>query len=647
MAARQMKEWQILSHLASSTIRAAKERSVLTRSALAHPTLAQTVLWADTVSRSHANTNPSQPREWLRKIAREAAERAYESLPHGPSLSSATMWYSRIKNNDVEIVRPGEWNAFLNSIYHAALSPASTLEELDRWSKELAAGLIEDQRSIDTLKQRLNEILAQQKGNLTNTQSRVGKLLLMAPNEHVVAVGVVGAIELNDFNTLVSDDSVIPLVDVRGTASFLRWGRSGGRAAEFVRTVSDQRLIVSGRDYPVGPRIFLQVLVQASDSESAGNKALRVVQRLLDAYHAAHPTAILSLYSLVAIAQVDCKRGNLTILNREERKWDSINLNGVRPLEPLLPALRVNSMVRAAPATVTRASFSWVALEAAGIKASDTKQCGKALALLELRQLFFTSYRSFVRHSPASTRVQNDLSRYAEILSRRSRRLRKQGGTGNHAQRLELAALRLDTAALFHRRLSALHKQLADRTRTLIDQIGVAEGGVSYGDPSFATLGAFSSWGLFLREWRTGIDSDRAAVLHEITAGMLPTHTSELRVLGDVAGRPDLLQKRLQDRADHFNAQLAGLYSARNLHLHNGVHDVPGEVGLAQLGQSIVDAMLEIWTLWLGQNIAMSPRDAVLELSSRFDSVQSALGVGRLIEDLKPDGIAAPDWVLP
>lgn len=620
---------------------------MLTRSALAHPTLAQTVLWADTVSRSHANTNPPQPRAWLRKIAREAAERAYESLPNSPNLSSVSTWYSRLKNNQTEIVRPGEWNAFLNSVYHAAISPASTPEDLDRWSHELASGLIEDQRSIGTLKRKLNEILAQQPGNLTRTQSRVEKLLLMAPNEHVVAVGVVGAVELNDFSTLVNDGSVVPLVDARGTASFLRWGKSGGRVADFVRTASDQRLIISGRDYSVGPRIFLQVLVQASDSESAGNRALRVVQRLLDAYHAAHPTAILSLYSLVAIAQAGCRKGALTILNRDERKWDSINLNGVKPLEPLLPALRVNSMVRAAPATVTRASFSWVALEAAGIKARDTKECGKALALLELRQLFFTSYRTFVRHSSASTRVQNDLSRCAGTLSRRSRRLRKQGGTGKHAQRLELAALRLDTAALFRMRLSALHKQLADRTRTLIDQIGVAEGGVRYGDPSFATLGTFSSWGLALREWRTGISSDRAAALHEITAGMLPAYTSELRVLGDVAGHPDLLKTRLQDRADHFNAQLAGLYSARNLHLHNGVHDVPGEVGLAHLGQSIVDAMLEIWTLWLGQNNATLPRDAVLELANRFDSVQSALGVGRLIEDLKPEGIAAPGWVLP
>ncbi|MGK7222793.1 hypothetical protein ACSNO4_08355 [Kocuria flava] len=638
-------KWQVLNHLAASTIRAARERSVLTKSALAHPTLAQTALWADTVSRSHHET--TQPRDWLCIAAREAAKDAYDSLPGNSTLSAACDWYLRLNNGESEVVKPGEWESFLRSVCMRAITATSSPGDLDRWSRELASGLIEDQRSIDTLNQKLKGILGQQKQTLTNAQHQVQRLLVTAPVDHIVAVGVLGALELKDFQTLVSDGSVSLLTDALSEASFQGWGKAGGRVAEFVRTASNQRLLLAKRNYLVGPRIFLQVLVKAPDPESAGNKALRLVQRILDSYHAAHPTALLSLYSLVAIAEIGSRKDSFTLLDRDERKWDSINLIGFQPLEPLTSALRVNSMIRTAPATVTRASFSWVAFEAAGIKPQEIDFCAKALALLELRQLFFSSYRDFVRHSAASTRSRNDQVRLAENLKYRSRRLRRHRASGQLAEQLNLAALHIDTAALFRRRLSVLHKHQADRVRFLIDQFGVADGGVSYGNPSFATLGDFSGWSVALREWQTGVQSIRGAALDEIAAGILPEHTAELRLLGDLATQPSLLRTRLERRADYFGAQLRALYSARNLHLHNGVHDVPGEVGLAQLGQSMVDAMLEIWSLWLTSNPTMKPLEVARKLATRFDSVNLELDSGRLVENLDAGMIAAPGWSLP
>ncbi|WP_426007205.1 hypothetical protein ACPFL9_09185 [Paenarthrobacter sp. NyZ202] len=645
MATNPLAEWRSLGYTTESTIRAAQEKAVLTRSALAHPTLAASVLWADTISRSHADSG--QPYGWLRDSAREAAKNAYERLPRASSFASAFNWYSRIINDETRVVLQGEWHAYLRSVYAESISQAATPQEVDRWSRELAAGLIEDQRELDTLGQRLNELLAQNWKDLKRCQDRVADLLVAGPIEHVVAVGVVGALTLDDFRVLVQDDSVVPLMDGRGMASFRRWGNAGGKAADFIRSVSQQRFSIAGREYLPGPQIFLEVLVEAPDAQSALSKASRLLHTLLDSYHAAHPTALLSLYPLAGVAARGSKRGGFTVLDGSARRTETIGLVGMQPIESLTQALRVNSMIRTAPATVTRASFSWVALEAAGIKKSNIKACGKALALLELRQLFFTSYRTFVRYSPTSTRAEKVEVRLSEALSRRARRLRRNANSGPHSAGLQLSAMRLDTAALLRTRLASLHKARALRMRSLIDGVGVSEGGVGYGDPSFATLGSFSTWGAALREWRAGALSANAQALEEISNGMLPEHCAELRVLGDLAGSADLLRERLTTQAAHYASRLEALYSARNLHLHNGIHDVPGEVGLAQLGQSMVDAMLEIWSLWLPHNSQMQPREAVSALAGRFDAVVSELTSGRLLEDLDAGSIAAPGWVLP
>ncbi|MEG9247161.1 hypothetical protein V6S67_03610 [Arthrobacter sp. Soc17.1.1.1] len=638
-------EWRALNHLVISTIRAARERSVLTRSALAHPTLAQTVLWADTVSRSHDKT--AQPRPWLRNAARDAAKEAYESLPGSSALSAAPDWYSRLSNNEVEIVQPGEWNLFLQSVCAESINTAVHPEHLDRWSKELAIGLIEDQRSINGLHQRMKEIISQKKVSLLSAQSQIEKLLTPATVEHIVAVGILGASELIDFETLIVDKSVTLLSDASREVGFELWGKAGERVADFVRTASRQRLLFANRDHLIGPRIFLQVLVTASDSESAGNKALRIVQRILDAYHAAHPTALLSLYSLVGTAERQSKKNSFALLDRDERKGDSINLVGFQPIEKLTSTLRVNSMIRTAPATVTRASFSWVALDAAGIEKDDIDACGKALTLLELRQLFFISYRDFIRYSAASTRTHNDQVRLAETLKKRARRLRRHGAAGQLADQLNLSSLHLDAAALFHKRLSVLCKNQADRTRFLLNQVQVSEGSVTYGNSSFATLGDFSAWSMTLRESKTNSNSTKGAAFSEIAAEIFHEYTTELRVLTDLAVHPHLLKNRLEHRTKYFSAQLKSLYSARNMHLHNGVHDVAGEVGLAQLGQSLVDAMLEIWSIWLASSTTMRPIDVVNDLASRFDLVVAETSSGRLLEDLNPGMIAAPNWVLP
>jgi len=301
-------------------------------------------------------------------------------------------------------------------------------------------------------------------------------------------------------------------------------------------------------------------------------------------------------------------------------------------------------MARTTQASATRASFSWVALESAGISPNDFEMCGQALALLELRQCFFSSYRTFVIFSAASKRQQNADTRESNKLLRRSSRLRRQIRDNEHKSRLEMACLRLETAALFYRHLSSRHKVLSARSRTLTEGLGVSEGLVDYGSPSFATLGSFERWGRALRLWQSNFASPESDALAEATQVMLPEHVSELRAVGRLMADPSQTVAHLENHATYFASQIAGLYAARNLHLHGGLHEIPGEVGLALAGQSLTDSMLEIWAIWLTEDETYTPQKATSQLNSRFAQIIAALQAGQLVESLDPGAIAAPVW---
>jgi hypothetical protein len=172
----------------------------------------------------------------------------------------------------------------------------------------------------------------------------------------------------------------------------------------------------------------------------------------------------------------------------------------------------------------------------------------------------------------------------------------------------------------------------------------VSDGGVSYGEPSFATLGDFSKWGRLLREWQSQIDTPQTTVFRQIIEGMLPEDVADIEILSALLVDGIEAQRYLQDHAEFYAAQIAALYAARNLHLHNGVHDVPGEVCLSFTGQLVVDAIVEIWALWLSATGGPTPRETITLLSDRFEKVSKLLAAGKPMEGLNPGSLAAPSW---
>lgn len=630
-----------LRELASIVLGAARERSLLTQSALGQRTLAQTILWADTVSRSHVATG--QPSAKLRNYARNSATEAYSDLPDALSFASASSWHARLANDESDIVRGKEWSDYLASVFERAAARPRSSASVRRWGLELAAGLIEEERSIDDLARDLGRVGTNAAPSGDTPLDRVRSLMLPAASIHLVVVGVLGATELSDVET-VAGGLAVSLADVHRTPSYRDWGRSGGKAAEFVRLASNHGLWMSGRDQLPGPRVFLQVRVTSPDSASAGTRAISVTQRVLDIYHAAHPTAMLAIFPVVGVAREGDSRGRFTIHNRDDRKWRSIALLGSNVHQALAPASRVNSLARVTPKTVTRASFSWVAIEAAGATAADFDSCGKALALLELRQRFFSAYRTFVRFSTASSSAHNARARHADILARRAHRLRRQGVGGEHLNRLSLAAVRLDTSAVFNRRLAILYQREANDARDLVNRVGVAEGGVAYGDRKFGTLGDFSAWARILREWKMGIEAAEPAAIRAIVKRMAPENGGELDSVAGVSASAHSALIELEAKAAFYAAQVAALYAARNLHLHDGLHDVPGEVSLANAGPTIVDSLLEIWGIWLDPPTNKNPATALTMLSQRYSVLTARLASGVLIEELDVGSLASPMW---
>ena len=630
---------QNVAHLASAAIRTATERNVLATSVLGHVTLSQTILWADAVRRSAHATQ--QPHSWLVNAAVNAATAAYESLPDKDKFDLAREWAERLAENTPEIVHPGEWREYLDTIHRHACTSVASEADRNRWAMELAAGLIEDRVDTSAISREVGRVSSQLSGDPVELSKEY-----LRPNRKsfITIVPIIGAREMVGLDRLSDVGDIRVLPEAGRNHNYTRWGAAGGTASEFIKSVSQQSFVFRSAELLHAPRLFLEIETEATDLHAAAEKALSRTQLILDNFHAAHPTIELSVYGVVGTSPI---RGNKNVFDIKCVKRSSterLTLLGVHSSAALAPTKRINSLARSSSPTVTRAAFSWVAIEAAGINKNYIDACARLLTLLEARQLFFTSYRNTVSFANASSDGENRARTRQRVLNRRARKLENHSSRAKNPDSLRMRAARLSVASTLEGRVANMERDFAKRGRDLLESLGVGKTAAPYGDPSFATLGNFDRWARTVRLWAEKAGHPEAAALTELSGRMAPADRMQLLHLSFLVSTPERATAWLESQRSHFHAQLCALYAARNLHLHNGAHDLPGETLLAHSGQAMTDALIEVWTFWSNADGTRTPLEVVDSLSRRYDSLADALHQGRYLEDCSMKDVMSSSW---
>ena len=622
------------------------DASMLAESTFGESSVSVSAQWADTISRSHRETG--QPHLSRVRAARVNALSSIASLRVVGQIPTIERWASRLSESTPgPVVHEGEFERFLREVYCLAVEGNGlTARDLRRLAVEIAAALLEEGRSVESLRHSLMSIVADETYDAVESADAVKGILFQPMNPYIVAIGVRGAQDLTEFDRLAEGRARL-LRSATIQSRLSEWGRSGGIAAEYIRASmrASARVKNVAVDDPV--MVCVQVRVSARDFSSAAREARKVVARLLDRYTAAFYGANLEIAPSAGVAKLVGPRSEFRVQRFSPPPARSIRADLEPPRSPLRESLRAAAIARRMIDPLTRASFGWIAIETAGFKVSDADRLGKVLALQDLGQRFIIAYRDIQRGvGEISARARGHQSR-----SERYRRKAAQLGRSHPADpavRARVGRLRDEATQLSeqHSTDSARFGRLAESAVARINQLGVSKDGAQFGDNAFSDVVDFGRWQFLLRTVATigdcNLQDGSVSALRELLKDVpLWAGESVLRA-AESAESPVSLVSALEDRARFYRGLIDGLYSARNVHLHEGLNDLSGELALSSGGLLVVDTLTELWLYWQRMGTVASPEEIVGIIAARFDDIVRAVDLDLDSVDLRmltsPDG---------
>jgi hypothetical protein len=476
--------------------------------------------------------------------------------------------------------------------------------------------------------------------------SLVAGSLLPRDRPHVALLGVSGTKELTG---LRSGNAGVHLRQVYADQrhQFRGWGQAADRAQRFARGLA-AGTVNTGEMRPrsTAPHTLVSVWLDAADTHAALAKARVALSESLDQYVAAHPAARLAIEPTAAVADPashasfrieDARGAPMGELTPLQVPWPPI----------LLIALRMANLMRASTAPATRAALCWVTLESAGLQSgpSSSEHLGKALALAALRQLHIRAYRQLVADCGANSDRRRRYERRARHLRSRARRLLTVSPTVANSADLHTEGMRWSAVSVLYERLAVLAHEDADRKRILLRDLGVSAANPGDAAPT-ARIDAFGQWATLLRMRKSATPvtpADKA--FRDIVAGLKPHECTLLDQMSMVNANPSAAVELLTTQSAWIDTLIRNLYVCRNLHLHSGVHDLDGSIGLATAGTMIVDATFEIWAAWYAAGFTLTPHEVLRRLADRFDECTRRLRAGTGLDDLDLAQLTGPNWI--
>lgn len=589
------------------------QTNLLAESAIGGSNATLTSLWASSISNSHILTG--QPFRVRVTPARQNAVSSISRVPSWEKIPTFAMWRSRLSDDDFSrVAEDTELPGLLREIYHLALTcEEPSVDELSKLAREIAAILIEREQWGNAFGSSLKQLLSDERDEPNSATEKIDDLIVGRISPYLVIVGVGGTRSIEGISSftggrirVIRDEDTDPV--------FPDWGPSGTRAKEFVTFLCQQRPAYMNYETHPPIAICLEVRVDSVGVEAAAEEARRVVLRLIDSISAAHPTTRVQLSDVAAVGRMDSISFNVHSYSPSISR--SVRVPTSAPPSPLKESMRAASLIRRLDDPLTRAAFSWISLETAGLKPSDFQSCGKALALYSIRQQAIVAYRQLVRGVGNYSSMANHYRARSETLLRRSRRLEKFSPSKSSDQ-IHVHNLKLKySAGAKKAKLEAQKSEARLQSATeAIDKIEVCEPGLAFGDKRFGAIVDMPRW-----QHQLSI-ADGPSLLSDLFE-LLPAWASEsARRIGELLGSEVARQEWLESTYDYYSRLLDGVYSARNVHLHNGLSDVPGSVLLGVASELVSDAILEVCLYWHSQGGEDTPRDIILQLAERFDSI--------------------------
>lgn len=584
--------------------------SLLAEAAVGNCSATLASLWASSISKSHLDTG--QPFMVRLTPARANALAAISTVPRWREIPILVSWHHRLSSSQNSIVaEKDDIGMLFKQIYDIALQcQEPKVGEIKKWAQELAVILVEQERSGRSFNTTLRHLLAEERHAPGSAVARIDSFFRRQPEAYLVVVGLTGARVIEGLESLTGGKIRI-LKDDETFPSFAPWGGSGGYAKPFVEFLCQSAQ--EYKSYPLHPsvHICLEVSVEAVGVEAAAEEARRTVLRLIDMLSAVHPTAHLRMSGIVGVGAPH--RDSFEIHQFDTHKAATIRVGNKFPQNPLKASIRAAALVRRFEDPLTRAAFSWIALETAGFKIDDVGNCGRALALLRLRQEAIVAHRHIVRGVGDISGLTLRHKKEANLARARSRQLRKQSPTlpedrARITELIEMQDKRAYDADEAFERCSHRLQQATD----LVNQLCVSPPGYDFGSKGFGRIVDMTSWQRQLAEMKAG------EALPQIIS-ILPTWAiGSAQHAHEVLSNDQRLRDWLNSTAEYYGRLLDGIYSARNVHLHSGVSDVPGSTSLGAAAALLSDAILEIFLLWQQSGADETPLEIVQELSRRF-----------------------------
>lgn len=587
--------------------------SMLSESGVGIGSATLTSLWASSISKSHLQTG--QP--YLVRVtpARENAVASISNVSRWREIPTYVSWHQQLSSNQLSlVVDRTDLNVLFREIYGVALSCKNAAPgEIKNWARELAVILGEREQWGRSFSKALRQAVSDERSTPGSAIERIDSLLQRHSEPHLVVVGVSGATAIEGLD-LLAGSSIRVLKDDNTSPSFPNWGSAGGDAKDFIDFVCQPS--EEFREYALRPavQICLEVNVDAVGIESAAEEARRTVLRLIDTLSAVHPTAQLRPTEIVGIKAP--RSGKFTVHRFQWRSPGIIRGTLDTPSSPLKESIRAAALIRRLEDPLTRAAFSWVSFETAGIKINDVKACGKALALFSLRQEAILSYRHLVRGVGDMSGLTSRYMKESKLAKKRARRLGKHRPQ-QYKDSVHLAGL-IEAQEHLATQKNLAHEVIAERFHTAVDlvnRLSVCPPGYEFGKNGFTQIVNMTSW----QDQLTAInDGD---TLHELMSILPPWATVTANETGNILSHNEKLSTWLRSTADYYGNLLDGLYSARNVHLHSGVSDVPGSTSLGLASALLSDALIEICLLWQTSIRHETPMEIIDKISHRFDQV--------------------------
>lgn len=587
--------------------------SMLTESGVGIGSAILTSLWANSITQSRAQSGQPYPSRIT--PARENAIAQISSIPRWQQIPTYASWHQALSANQFSTFdNRAELSTLFRQIYDISINGTNvSAEEIKQWAREMAVILIEQERWGRSLNKALNQAVSDERITPGAAIQRIDSLLMGQPEAHLVVVGVTGATAIEGLDSLIGT-KVRVLKDERTSPHFSGWGTAGGDAKNFIDFIC--RPSETFRDYALRPttQICLEVTVDAVGIESAAEEGRRVVLRLIDQLSAVHPTARLRPTDIVGVRAP--RSGKFAVHRFEPKSPGIVRANLSAPPTPLKESIRAAALIRRLEDPLTQAAFSWVSFEIAGFKISDVKECGKALALFSLRQQAILSYRHLMRGVGDLSGLKSRYRKESKLARKRARRLRRHRPQ-KPEDRARLSGL-IEAQEHAATNSDQAHKLVTNRFRKaqeLINRISVCAPGYEFGKERFGQIVDMTSWQQQLATIEDEVN------LHELMTILPKWATTTAKSTGKILSEPSNLNRWLRDSASYYGKLLDGLYSARNVHLHSGVSDIPGSTSLGHASALLTDALIEICLYWQQPGSQESPLEIVKEVAGRFDQL--------------------------